>query len=448
MTGTENIEQLKNAIYPILWDNGSYSFLHLEINLKDTASKQELLDQKEAASCFVTLTHEYIHYIQNFTTTWGFTNFITYVDLFAVFFGDNILLDTNPELPLLNGTIDKKFGSKNYLNYLKSAFLGVSKGTDGKFLFQDTDKPDFTIVESTLTDPYWKKEVYISYIAYKGKLIPLNELVLSENMAIVGSYLASGLTMEESRNTIAQIWGAQYHIVYSFLNNLFPDKNCLKLTYIICESALLIVPYNKVISKILIYLKDNIGDLKSESEDEIIQRFLEHIDFKSSLEKLIPSMLQQLESRVQTFNKYKDNYEFYKFLLDILEIFKKGLEERLKKQHTYRDKLNSEFLNYYSEIIYSPILVFADKQKSMLGDPSDSFVNSIASFSGILKIFHMAYFQDIRKCPFCEEFSICTVDKGTECEQSALDVYGKEKYIGCLMNNALNIIGIKKEERK
>lgn len=39
----ENIEQLKNAIYLILWDNGSYSFLHLEINLKDTVEISVML---------------------------------------------------------------------------------------------------------------------------------------------------------------------------------------------------------------------------------------------------------------------------------------------------------------------------------------------------------------------------------------------------------------------
>jgi len=443
----KNIELFKRAIFPILWDNGSYNFLHLEINLKDTASKQALIKEKEQATCFVTLVHEYIHYIQNFTTTWGFTNFITYVDLFAVFFGDNILLDADPDLPLIKGIINKKFGSKNYLNFLKSSFLGITKGSGGEFVFQNTDKPDFEIIESTLIDPYWLKEVYVPYLSYSGKQIPLNEIVLSENMAIVGSYLSSGLTIEESKQTIDKYWGPQYHIIYSFLNNLFPDKNCLKLTYNICESSLLIVPYNKTISKILIYLKDNLESLKLESEDEIIKRILHHIHFVDSLNIIITKALEQLDSRVQTFKKYKENYEFYNYLLDILAIFKIGLAERLKIKHSYRDHLDSEFLNYFSKKIYSPILVFADKQKTMLGDPEEDFVNSIAYFNGVLKIFHTAYFQEIQKCPFFEEYSICTFNKGTECETSALEVYSKEKYSGCLMTNALNIIGIRKKNR-
>lgn len=443
----KNFEQFKEAIYPMLWDNGSYSFLHLEIKLKDTASKESLIREKEEASCFVTLTHEYIHYIQNFTTTWGFTNFITYIDFFTVFFGDNILLEKNPELPLKDGMIDKKFGKKKYSNYFKSAYLGIEKGSDGKFSFNDTNEPDFTIIESTLTDPYWEKEVYISYVAFKGKQIPLNELVVSENMAIVGSYLSSGLPIEESKQSIDIFWGPQYHIIYSFLNNLFPEKNCFKLTYIICESSLLIVPYNKIISRVLIFLRDNTDELKMENEDLIIDKILTHIDFDISLNKIIPNLLEQLNSRILTFNKYKENYEFFKYLLDILTIFKKGLNERLKVNHTYRDELNSEFLNYYSKIIYSPILVFADNQKTMLGEPSNDFVNSIASFHGIMKIFHLAYFGKINKCPFCEEYSICKVEKGLECENNSLEVYKIKKYKGCLMSNAINIIGIRRENR-
>ena len=444
----EKIEQLKETIYPIFWDSGSYSFLSLEIKLNQTASLKALLQEKEEASCFVTLVHEFIHYIQNFTTTWGFTNFITYVDLFAIFFGDNILLESNPSLPLLNGIVDKKFRNKNYLNYLKSAFLGIQKDNEGNFIFTDTDKNNFEIIESTLIDPYWEKEIYIAYISYNGKLIPLNELVLSENMAIVGSYLSSGLSVEDSKKTIDQIWGAQYHIVYSFLNNLFPAKNTLKLTYFICESSLLIVPYNKTISKILIYIKTNLDSFASLNEEEIIDKILHLIDFENSLNKLVPAMLEQLESRIATLSKYKENYEFYKYLLVVLEIFKNGFKERLTIRHTYKDEFTSSFLNSFADKIYSPILVFADKQKTMLGNPETDFVNSIAYFNGVLKVFHHAYFKEICKCPFAEEYSICTVEKGIECQTSCLDVYNKEKYKGCLMNNALNIIGIRKNGRK
>ena len=447
-TEVNNIDLLAKSLQPYLWDNGSYNFLHLEIKLKQTASKKALIQEKEQASCFVTLVHEYIHYLQNFSTTWGFTNFITYVDFFAAFFGDNILLDTDPSLPLKGGQIDSKFGAKSYSNYLKSAFLGIAKGTDGKFQFQATNDANFTIVESTIEDPYWGKEVYIAYVALDKKLIPLNELVISENMAIVASYLASGLTLEETRKTISSIWGPQYHVIYSFTASLFPNKNCLKITYLICEVSLLIPPYNKKVVDILKFLNDQQLTFNNNTEAEINEAILTYINFNKALDGLMVNINRQLESRILTFGKYKDQYEFYKFLIVVLNLFKVGFAKRVAAKHTYCDRMDLNFLNAYALDMFSPILIFADGQKSMLGNPPDDFINSIASFHGILKIFHQSYYAKIQKCPFFETHSICNVSKGTECENDATSIYGRPEYAGCIMDNALNVIGIKKLGRK
>jgi hypothetical protein len=446
MKPIEKIELLKDTIYPSTWDNGSYSFFDLTIKLKDTATIEALKTEKENANCFVTLVHEYVHFIQNFTTAFGFTNFVTYVDLFSVFFGDNILLDNDPTIPTKNGIVDTKLGNKNFENYVKSAFLGIEKD-NGKFVFQSTSEKDFTIIDSTITNPYWQKDVFISYIAYQGKLIPLNELVASENMAIVASYLSSGLTLDEAKQTISTHWGPQYHIIYSFLNNLFPDKNCFKLTYIISEISLLIVPYNKIVSVILKHLTANKSKLEKLDEDQIIEDIKDAIQFKKSLAIVLRETSKQLEARIITFAKYEKRYEFFIYLKEILTLFKNGLAERAKNPFTYRDNFDSSFLNYYAEIIKSPILVFSDSKKTMLGDPTDDFVNSIAMVSGVLTVFHTTYFSNLTKCPFASDHSLCSLPKGVECNSDPLAIYGKEEYKGCLLHNSLNILGLKKEGR-
>jgi hypothetical protein len=446
MKPTEKIELLKDAIYPFSWDSGSYRFFDLTIELKNTATIETLKTEKENANCFVTLIHEYVHFIQNFTTAFGFTNFVTYVDLFSVFFGDNILLDNDPSIPTKNGIVDTKLGNKNFENYVKSAFLGIEK-TNEKFVFKQTTEKDFAIIESTITNPYWQKDVFISYIAYHGKLIPLNELVASENMAIVASYLSSGLSLEEAKQTISTAWGPQYHIIYSFLNNLFPDKNCFKLTYIISEISLLIVPYNKIVSVILKHLTDNKSKLDSLTEDQIIDDIKIVIHFDKALAIVIRETLKQLEARILTFAKYEKQYEFFIYLKKILTLFKSGLSERAKNPFTYRDNFDSSFLNDYAQIIKSPILVFSDNKKTMLGDPPEEFVNSIAMVSGVLTVFRATYFNQLTKCPFSSDHSLCSLTKGVECNSAPLSIYGKEEYKGCLLHNSLNIIGLKKEGR-
>jgi hypothetical protein len=447
MKSMDKLVLLKEAIYPISWDNGSYSFFDLTINLKSTATLETLQTEKESASCFVTLIHEYIHFIQNFTTTFGFTNFVTYVDLFSVFFGDNILLDSDPSIPTKNGIVDTKLGHKNFENFVKSAFLGIEKDTSGRFIFQTTTEKDYTIIDSSITNPYWQKNIFISYIAYQGKLIPLNELVASENMAIVASYLSSGLTLDESKQTISNIWEPQYHIIYSFLNNIFPAKNCFKLTYIISEISLLIVPYNKIISVILKHLTDNKTKLEKLNEDEIISNIKVAINFDKALEIVLRETNKQLEARILTFAKHEKQFGFFIYLKDILSLFKSGLAERAKNPFTFRDNFDSLFLNSYAQIIKSPILVFSDSKKTMLGEPTDEFVNSIATVSGVLTVFHQTYFNKLIKCPFASDQSICSLTKGKECYSDPLAIYGNEKYKGCLLHNSLNILGLKKADR-
>ncbi len=446
MQQTNKLELLKEAISPVSWDNGSYSFYSLTISLKGTATIEALKNEKENANCFVTLIHEYVHFIQNFTTTFGFTNFITYIDLFAVFFGENILLNHDPAIPIQKGIVDTKFGNKNFANFMKCAFLGIEKNGAGKFVFQPTSEKDFTIIESTIKNTYWSKDVPISYIAYQRKLIPLNEFVASENMAIVASYLSSGLSLDEAKKTISK-WGIEYHIIYSFLNNIFPNKNCFKLTYIISEISLLIPPYTKIIADILMYLSSYIERFDKLNEDEIIGDIKKKVKFDIALPIILKETNNQLDERILTFTKYEKQYEFYIYLKEVLNLFKRGLAERATSSFTYRDNFDSSFLDYYGKIINSPILIFSDEKKTMLGELSDEFINSIAIFSGVLTVFLQTYFNKINKCPFVSNNSLCAHTKGNECLTNPFSIYVKEEYRGCLFYNSLNIIGLKKPGR-
>src|SRR5579859_7520268 len=175
------------------WDSGRYDFITLSIYLNDTASLEKLKAQKEQASCFATLVHEYIHFIQNFTTPQGFTSFITFVDLFAHFFVQNMGLAADPAIPTRGGIVDTSVGAKTYANFEKSLSLGLVRSLwDGKPLFNSTTRDNFTFVAGNVTDPYHEKTVFLSNLAYNDQLIPLNTLVIRENMAAISTFLASG----------------------------------------------------------------------------------------------------------------------------------------------------------------------------------------------------------------------------------------------------------------
>jgi len=438
------LEQLKEAIYPYSWVNGSYRFTELEIKLKETASLEDLMNEKEEAVCFVTLVHEYIHYIQNFTTTWGFTNFITYIDLINSLFVTNHELLNDPELPLVNL---KTRDNKTYSNFIKSANLGSTKGESGKYIFTPTTKADFTLFQEHIFDPYWNRKTSIYYLAYKGEAVPLNAFVISENMAIIGSYLASGVPIEDAKQSITRMWNPEYNIIYSYIYNLFPSLDCFKLTYYMCEAALLVPGYSDTIYKILRLLKQKKYLFKTYDEDDIIKQISEHLKLDLSIRKMLPEIKVQIQNRIDMYEKNKKDFGFFSYIIDILSLFKEGFNERFNNVYTYRSSFDFQFLDYFSQKIKSPVIVFADNQKTMLGKPTTEFIHSVAYFGGVLKTFNNAYFNDIGKCPFYEDHSICTVVKGIECKTNAMNAYNKEAYCGCLMNNALNIIGIKKLDR-
>lgn len=52
----------------------------LQLNILDS-SWEDFLERGEESVALPTLVHEYVHYMQQFTTVWGFTNFFTYLDV-------------------------------------------------------------------------------------------------------------------------------------------------------------------------------------------------------------------------------------------------------------------------------------------------------------------------------------------------------------------------------
>lgn len=446
MNPKEKIELLKDPIYPDLWDSGSYCPYDFTLNIKGNATIEKLKEEKENANCYTTLIHEYVHYIQYLTTTFGCVNLVTYIDIFSLFFAENNFLDNDPVIPTFKGIADSKLKNKNYENFIIASRIGIDRIND-KIVFSATDKIDFTIIKSSIYDPYRETNKFISYVAYNNELIPLNELVLCENMAIVASYLSSGLSLDEAKQTINRLWRPQYHIIYSFINNLFPDKDCLKLTYIISEMSLLIIPFNQTITKILEHLTNDFITLDQLNEDQFIENIRVFLNFDELLKLSINNSLDDVGMRILTCTKHEKDNEFFTHIKVILNNFKKGLTERLSNPFTYQSQFDNSFLNYHEKIIKSPILVFSDNKKTMLGDHQTDYINSIALVSGILTVFHKTYYDKLKECPFSTEPSLCALPKGTECTSDPISIYGKKKYKGCLLHNSLSIIGLKKEGR-
>lgn len=440
-----------DQIPPSLWDNGSYNWFNLQIRLAKT-TEAELKTAGENSRGFPVLVHEYTHYLQNFTTLFGLTTFMTYVDCFSYFFSKNVELLSDPQLPLRNGTIDKSFGNKTLHNFFDSVYLGIKWDSSDNIIFEKSNVTvsDFSISKRVVLNAYHQKKVDMYHMAFNNQWIPLNELVLRENMAMIATVIAANLPLSEVEKLLkGNRYGLEYTIIYKFLANLFPGKNCLELTYKICETSLLVAPYCGTIHQILAYIELNKISFLSLSETQILNKVHHHINFSLQLRAQIRKGIEMIDQRITTSEKHLGNYEFFIYTIAFWKILKQGLLERQKKVSFYQTKFDMSFLAYYSSIVKSPVIIFGNGKKSLIGDNNSEYVNSIANLSGVLTALHrLYYFKETQVCPFIEANSYCSHKKGEECKSNFLSIHRRRKYSGCLMDNALNIIGVKSLGRK
>src|ERR1700741_1751286 len=161
-----------DQIPPSLWDSGSYNWFNLEIRLSKTTEK-ELISKKESCSGFPALVHEFTHYLQNYSTAYGFLVFTTYVDCFNYFFVKNWESGGNIVLPLKGNLVDKELGHKNLDNFYASVYLGVNRNSIGGVLFHSAGRaePDFKLERKEILNLYRNVNVEIYEMFYNGLLI-------------------------------------------------------------------------------------------------------------------------------------------------------------------------------------------------------------------------------------------------------------------------------------
>ena len=106
------LQEFKESVPVGLWNPGSYLFQILQINIKGNANLERLINEGSDNPAFVTLCHEYIHYIQNFTTLNGALKLVDYVEVASRTFAENALLENDPVIPIKGGEADSKIGNK------------------------------------------------------------------------------------------------------------------------------------------------------------------------------------------------------------------------------------------------------------------------------------------------------------------------------------------------
>jgi len=434
-------EILKNII---VGAPGSYNMFHLEIEI----GGKTMYERNP------TIFHEYTHYIQNMTTISGFVRLDKYIHVFLRSCSKLGSDSDDPKIPLRDyDSLMHELGDKNIENIIRSYSFGMDFDYClGNYVFADTDLDDYTISEQEYIDHYSGLVLKIPFVAIDGKNIPINEIVIKENMALVNSIIGykqnDSLTVENINEILSYAY-KEYNVLFDFINHYLPNCNILKLVYSICEISLNIYFSERVIGNILHLIQDNYEEMSKFETDKIICLIRKSINYESVFlslyniiqGKVIKKTLDLFDIFINSKNQFVDILKrFYTFLIQ-------GMKYRLTQKTFYIDNLTNEYIQILTSAIGCPIIYFKNENeyKNLLETPKyffDDFVYLHAS----LKVFMILYCSNVTVCPFIN-LSICTLEKNNNCSLNCLDNFYNNNYKNCLLSNALGCTGIRQDCR-
>jgi hypothetical protein len=424
------------------WSTGRYNMFTLKIEIDDDNYERH----------YPTLFHEYTHYLQNMTTFNGLIKIDDYIRLFSYIFANLGSNSNDPELPLKDYLYLKScLGDKNLENMLQSRLLGI-KNYSNHYEYCDTTDDDYTITTENLLNPYHNRTISISFIAIDSKKIPLNEITIRENMAMMNTMIADKKSDSFSNEEIEKINSIQfkeYNAIFDFLNNFLTGKNIIKLTYQICEISLNILPSEKTIFDILNFIKINYTKLITKSEDEIVDIIRKHILYDEKIIGIYKVHEKIADERIKLFDKIinMENNDFLKILKNFYLIILKGLSLRLYNKTLYTPILTMDYMNNLIPIIGSPLIYYkSTKEVRQLEIVENYFVNDFIFLHSTLEVLLESYFNNLKKCPFSES-GICKELKNSNCNNNCLDNFMIDNYDTCLLSNSLLCTGIRSIDR-
>lgn len=294
-------------LHSLDWVRGAFSMFSLQITIEDENNEKNL----------PTIIHEYTHYIQTMNTFTGLIEFEEYIRYFSRCFCKMGVSQDKVEPPYRDFLV-KEMKHVNFDNLLRRKSAGMTIH-DGEYVFDNSDKDDYTLIKEKYFDPYNQKEIFISFISLDDYKIPLNEVVIKENMAMISSVITEkkkSLLTDDEINQIISWPYREYIVILDFIHNYLGEKNTLELVYKICDIALNLVPCEVTIFKILEYVQTNQSLLLKLSEDNILSRIMEMLNYKNIFEayKIGYSKIQSTTN--ETINKIlsHDRNDFLKVL--------------------------------------------------------------------------------------------------------------------------------------
>jgi hypothetical protein len=322
-----------------------------------------------------------------------------------------------------------------------------------EYKFYDTDMDDYIITECNYFDKYGGITKRIPFIAIDGKNVPINEIIIKENMALVNSIIGNiqnDSITEIDINDILEYKYKEYNVIFDFISHYLPNCNVLKMVYCLCEMSLNISLSEQVLGNILRLIQEDYEEMSLMETEKILFLISKTIKYEEMFYKCNQIIHEKAIIKTQQlfdlFDTEKNQFvgilrEFYGFLI-------KGLEYRSKHSTLYINKLSNEYIKELTAVVGCPIIYFRDLNEArLLSEVSEYFFKDFIYLHTSLKIFIKLYYSTLSSCPFLA-YNVCAVIKNKLCDSDCIKNYESDIYKNCLLSNALTCSGIRQLKRR
>jgi len=386
--------------------------------------------------------HEYIHYLQSFTTIYGIQTTLILLSILNEF-----LLDLNNSVITLPLKTDDPIIHKMHDRMKLIYDLQFFKITPKDLSIDDCGEDIYYEMYKIQYNGY--KEVKVPFIKdYNNhRWIPLTPKVIRENMAMMGYCITRGMGAEALLEWIKERDDSEYWIIFEYLMYKVPTSlNNLVITFYLCELALMSSTPTITIDILLNQFIDFIHSegIHYSDEDSLFNNFVKKYDICTEQQPWIDKLfsITQVQKKSADQNSYEN--EYLKFLSTIFQIILNALEYRKRYATIYKIGLGGLWIDNMTQMFASPVVSYRDPKIFLLG-------KSYISTEPHAYIFSLLYFmQNIESlnkmdvCPFYKIFPICNEEKSNICEKHPLNILYDEKYAGCALYNVLQLLGLLK----
>lgn len=415
-----------------------------DLNVLDPAKKVTEEGSKDA-SIFI---HEYIHYLQNFSTTWGSTIFADFTYALIKVGASSATNNNILNLPIVESAINNPL----FLEGLKLRNEVISKinlhneferedGFKIQYKFINTNRSYLTLTNGKITIPLSGK-VIREHMAHLGTL-----LFLKSNDLEVHDHNKSHLGFSPYNNEFSN--KAEYWIIYEYYYSLNNFTNLTVGVFNLMQKCLATNIPENTLKLFNDWLSIVISKIKTIDFIKLVEKWASKPEMESILSIDLKESKKHCERILEKIKKYKHQNDLLQFASNILSYIIKNIESSKGGQFVYSFDDDFSSITYWNRKVNkygSGIVRYSDRL--MIHGSDDHCTNMENSFLFLISssiVINKVVNNQKSDCPFLTEMPICVAEyKGEKgCIQNPFNMvknldHGRE----CTFANGVLLLGL------